>query len=304
MAISSDVKQLDQVEYAHGLPKLLVGLGVVLAFGVAFVANFPLERKVETLVKLQLAKLPGCRPNFESLRIEFLMPKVILSELTVPGSCLGGTQPLKMPEVALRFQGPSFAPLGVAFRLDLSLKGAPVSVNYAAGLGSQVLNVQEEDLPLELLGALVPSVPKMEGHMKLNGKLALLGDQLQEMKLLIESQNLEILPQTVSDIKIPRLAIGNLLLKLDSQGPRKLLVQEFILGKTDAPIRGKFSGTIDLAPGATAMSPVNLRGEAAMSDEFLQAFPILNLMLPQFSQKDGFYQINLGGTLGSLKPQP
>ncbi|MFP5458644.1 MAG: hypothetical protein ACLGG7_07920 [Bacteriovoracia bacterium] len=52
------------------------------------------------------------------------------------------------------------------------------------------------------------------------------------------------------------------------------------------------------------MSPVSLRGEAAMSDDFLQAFPILNLMLPQFAQKDGFYQINLGGTLGGLKPQP
>lgn len=304
MAISSDVKNLDQVQYGTGIPKLLVALGVVVAFSAAFVANFPLERQVETLLKLQMAKIPGCRMSFESLRIEFLMPKVVLTDVNLPGSCLGGRQPLKMPEMALRFQGPSFAPLGVALRMDLNLPAAPLSLHYAAGLGSQVFNIQEEDLPLTVLSTLVPSMPKMKGHMKLNGKLALVGEQIQEMKVLLESQNLEILPQTVSDIKIPRLAIGNLLLKLESQGPRKLQVQEFIIGKADAPIRGKFSGTVDLAPGALSMSPVSLRGEAAMSDDFLQAFPILNLMLPQFAQKDGFYQINLGGTLGSLKPQP
>jgi hypothetical protein len=45
-----------------------------------------------------------------------------------------------------------------------------------------------------------------------------------------------------------------------------------------------------------------LKGEIAFSESFTQALPLINMMFQQFDQKDGFYQIRLGGTLNSLKP--
>jgi type II secretion system protein N len=304
MAISSDVRSLDQVNYSTGIHKVLLLAALLIAFCFAFLANFPIEKKIEALVRTQIANVPGCLMNFERLRFEFFLPKVVLTDVNLPGSCFGGSKPLKMRQMALHFQGPSFAPLGLALKMSMELNGIPLSINYAAGVNSQVFNIQEENFPIQALSEVLGSIPKMEGNVSMNAKVALGGQQIQEMKILVESQNIEVLPQTLSDIKIPRLAIGNLLLKVESEGPRKLMLREFVIGKMDAPIRGKFSGTIDLVSGSMAFSPINIKGEAALSPDFLNSFPILNLMLPQFPQKDGFYQIKLGGTLGNPRPQP
>lgn len=302
MAASSELKSLDQVEYNFGIHKLLITALILVTFVVAFMAHFPLERQVQTLVKTQLAAMPGCRIDFDSLHFEYFFPKVVLTDVKMPGSCLGGSKAVRMRRMAIKFYGPSFSPLGVALKLEADLAGRELGIHYAQGFSSQVFNIQESALPFSMLKEIIPSLPKLEGQVDLNLKAAMEGRNLSELKLLVESKNMVVAAQNLSDIKVPRLALGNLLIKAESTGPRKIALQEFVIGKQDSAIRGKFSGTIDLAPGAIAFSPVKITGEAAFAEEFLQAFPILNLMLPQFTQKDGFYQIQLGGTLGNIRP--
>ncbi len=302
MAVSAELKSLDQVEYSFGIQKILVVLLVIVGFTVAFLANFPLEKKIETLVKTQLAKIPGCRMGFENLRFEFFLPKVVLTEVQVPGSCIGSGTPLKMSQLSLNFRGPSFSPLGVAFKVIGDVQGTPLAINYAAGPSTQVFNIQEEALPLKMLTTLMPKLPKMDGTVSFNTKITLEGQNLQDLQLAVESQNLNLPAQNMNDLKLPRLPLGNLSLKVESQGPRKLLIKEFIIGKAEAPIRGKFTGTVNLAPGAMSFSPIDIKGEAAFTPEFINAFPLVSFMLSQFTQKDGFYQIKLGGTLGNIKP--
>ncbi|MBY0518013.1 MAG: type II secretion system protein GspN [Bacteriovoracaceae bacterium] len=302
MAVSSELKSLDEVEYNFGVHKLFIVAGVILSFMFAFLLYFPFEKKIETLVKSQLATLPGCRANFNSLHFEFFLPKVVLTDIQLPASCLGGSNPIKLPRMALKFYGPSFSPFGLAFKMETELSGHEVGIHYAAGTSVQMINIQEPELPISALRSVLPMLPKIEGTVDLNVKVAVEGKNLNDLKILIQSQNLVVPAQNLTDFKIPRLALGNLSLKAESKGPRKIGIQEFILGKPEAAIRAKFSGTIDLATGAIAYSPVNMKGEAAFSEEFLQSFPILNLMLPQFTQKDGFYQIKLGGTLGNIRP--
>ncbi len=299
---SAEVKSLNEVEYSFGVQKLLLALLVIVAFTVAFLAHFPLEKKVEVLVKTQLAKIPGCRIDFENLRFEFFLPKAVLSEVTLPGSCMGGRQPVKMQQLALHFRGPSFSPLGVAFKVTGDLQGTPVAVNYAAGPSTQVFNIQEPKFPLSVLNRLMPNLPKMEGSVDFNAKISLEGQNLSEILLAIDSQNFVLPSQSLNDLKLPRLPLGNFSLKVESQGPRKLLIKELILGKPEAPIRGKFAGSLNLAPGAIGLSPLDIKGEAAFSPEFIQAFPLISFMLQQFAQKDGFYQIKLGGTLSNIRP--
>jgi type II secretion system protein N len=302
MAVSAELKSLDQVEYNFGIQKILVVLLVIVGFTVAFLANFPLEKKIETLVKTQLAKIPGCRMGFENLRFEFFLPKVVLTDVQVPGSCIGSGTPLKMSQLSLNFRGPSFSPLGVAFKVVGDVQGTPLAINYAAGPSTQVFNIQEEALPLKMLTTLMPKLPKMDGTVSFNTKITLEGQNLQDLQLAVESQNLNLPAQNMNDLKLPRLPLGNLSLKVESQGPRKLVIKEFIIGKAEAPIRGKFTGTVNLAPGAMSFSPIDIKGEAAFTPEFINAFPLVSFMLSQFTQKDGFYQIKLGGTLGNIKP--
>jgi hypothetical protein len=302
MAVSAEIKALDQVEYNFGIQKILIALMLIVGFSVAFLAYFPLEKKIETLVKVQLAKIPGCRANFEQLRFEFLLPKVVLTDVQLPGRCLGSTTPLKMSQLALHFRGPSFSPFGVAFKVTGDVHGTPIAINYAAGISSQVFNIQEEALPFTLLNKLMPSLPKMEGKVGFNTKITLQGEALQDLQLAVVSSNLNMPAQNLGDFKLPRMPIGNLSLKVESTSPRELAIREFILGKPEAPVRAKFNGKIKLAQGMMSMSPVDIQGEAAFSPDFIQAFPLVSLMLSQFTQKSGFYQIKLGGTLGNIRP--
>ena len=74
------------------------------------------------------------------------------------------------------------------------------------------------------------------------------------------------------------------------------------MGDTDSPLRANFKGKIDLQEGNIAMSPLDLSGEIAFSENFKNSLPLVSMLFQSFSQKDGFYQIRLGGTLGSPKP--
>ena len=299
-AASAEIRQLDQVDYSIGVKRLILSAGIAGLFVIAFLANFPLEQKITRIVKAELAKLPGCRPTFEGLTFEFLLPKVVLSDVNLPSTCFGdGSDPdLGMRYLNLNFLGPSFAPMGLAFKVEGELHGQPISIRYATGLSSQAINIQEEGINLAKISSALPKMPKLEGRMDLNLKAIIKGQQLDDIQFFAQSKNLVIPSQALGDFRLPRINVGPLAIKAMSAGPRKVKLDEFILGMSDSPIRAKFKGTIDLVSGNMAFSPVNLTGEAAFS------LGILNILLQSYTQKDGFYQIRLGGTLGALAPQP
>lgn len=301
MAATPESRLLEQVEYGSGVNKLLLAAALGTCFVVAFLSHFPLEDRVQRLVKAQLAQIPGCRGDFARLQFELVLPKVLLSDVTLPASCFGKSgPPLTMRHAALRFGGPSFAPFGAAFTIEGDVNGQPLTIHYAAGVNSQVVNIQEESLNLAKLVGALPGMPKLEGRMKLNAKITVTGRVLEELKLLAESRDLVIPAQAVGDFRLPRLDLGSFAARVQSDGPNRVRVEEFLLGKPEAPVRMKFTGVVTPAAQA-ANTGLDLKGEAAFSPAFLEAFPILNLMLPQFAQKDGFHQIKLGGTLGAPK---
>lgn len=305
ISASSELRQLDQVDYRTGVHRLILAASLLGCFVIAFVANYPLESRVQRLVKMELAKLPGCNPRFDGLSFGILLPKVILTDVQVPASCFGKMgDPMIMRSLTLYFLGPSFSPLGVAFKVNGDVNGQPLNIRYSTGISSQVIKIDEESLSLTKLSTAMPGVPRIDGKLALNLRLQMAGQQLEDIQLLAESKTFSVPPQALGDFRLPRVAIGDFSIKASSDGPRKLNVESFVLGQPNAPVRANFKGSIDVNPEGLAFSPVDLRGEAGFSPEFLESFSILNLMLGQFSQKDGFYQIRLGGTLGQLQPLP
>jgi hypothetical protein len=63
-------------------------------------------------------------------------------------------------------------------------------------------------------------------------------------------------------------------------------------------MRANFKGKIQLQEGSVSFSPLDLRGEIAFTENFKQSVPLVELFFQTYEQKDGFYQIRLGGTLG------
>ncbi len=302
MQHQSSLQKLESVDYNLGINKLLVIGALIFCFLVAFFIHFPIQRQVEGLVKTQLAQLPGCQMSFERLRIELFLPKIVLTEMRLPAHCFGGGQGMKLPYVNLYFRGPSFSPLGVAFKISTELHSQPLNLYYAAGISRQVIRVEENKLNLSLFSRISPQIPKLSGAANVEALMSLAGPRMDELKVSIESSNLNVPGQMMGDLKLPKIDIGNFSLKLESEDGKKVQLKELIIGGVNSSIRGKFTGNISLAPNAIAFSPISLKGEASFSAEFLEAFPILNLMLPQFTQVNNFYQINMTGTLGNMRP--
>lgn len=302
---SAELRQLDQVDYQTGVKKIVLVASLIGFFFLAFLINFPISSRIQSLVKAELAKLPGCNPNFNGLSFGLFFPKIILTDVQIPSSCFGeNNEPILMRDLSLHFLGPSFFPLGVALKVSADLNGQPISIRYSTGISSQVIKIDEDSLNLAKVMSVIPSLPKLEGHLKIDMRLEMAQQQIQDIKLLAESKDFMIPPQGLGDFRLPRINVGDFSLKMQSEGPRKVIVDQFVLGKAEAPIRANFKGNINLVPANMAYSAVDLKGEAAFSPEFLESFSILNLMLGQFSQKDGFYQIRLGGTLGQMQPMP
>ena len=302
---SNELRQLDQVDYRSGVHRMLLTGALAGCFVIAFLANFPLENRIQRIVKAELAKLPGCNPSFEGLTFGFLMPKVLLTDVQVPASCFGKDgNPMLMRSLTLNFMGPSFSPLGVAFKVSGDINGQPLDIRYSTGFSTQVIKIDEESLNLAKLSTAMPGIPRVDGRLNLGLRLQMAGQQIEDIQILAESKDFVIPPQAMGDFRLPRLAVGDFSVKAASDGPRKIKVQQLVIGKQEAPIRAKFTGTIDVDPSGMANSAVDLTGEAGFSQEFIDSFAILNLMLAQFTQKDGLYQIRLGGTLGQMLPQP
>lgn len=298
----NSLQKLEGVDYSIGINKMFVSIGVFVCFLIAFFIHFPIQRQVEGLVKTQLAQLPGCRMSFERLRIELFLPKIVLTEMRLPASCFGGGAGVKLPYVNLYFRGPSFSPLGVAFKVATEMHSQPLALYYAAGISRQVIRIEEDKFNLSLFSKLSPQMPKLSGQVNIDSLISLSGPRMDELKVSLESTNLNVPGQMMSDIKLPKIDIGNFSLKMESIDGKKINLKELIIGGVNSSIRGKFTGNLSLAPGAIAFSPISLKGEASFSPEFLEAFPILNLMLPQFTQVNNFYQINMSGTLGNMRP--
>lgn len=302
---SAELRQLDQVDYQSGVKKVVLISTLAGLFFFAFIINFPIGSRIQSLVKTELSKLPGCNLSFNGLSFGLFFPKIILTDVQIPGSCFGDSnEPILMRDLRLYFLGPSFFPLGVALKASGDLNGQPVSIRYSTGISSQVIKIDEDSLDLARVMSVIPGLPKLAGKLKLDMRLEMAQQQIQDIKLLAESKDFLIPPQGLGDFRLPRINVGDFSLKLQSEGPRKVKIEQFVLGKTDAPVRANFKGNINLTPANIAYSPVDIKGEAAFSPEFLESFSILNLMLGQYSQKDGFYQIRLGGTLGQMQPMP
>jgi hypothetical protein len=299
----SESKYIESIDYGLKTKKITVFILVFLSLFFSFLWNFPFLKQVETLLKTQMAQ-SACAMSFSHLKVGFFLPKIILTDLKIPGTCLGSHENLNLPVINLFIRGPSFSPLGLAFKLETIIKSQPLGVSFVVGPNRQLIRIEENKFNLAQLHAISSSFPEVAGLAKINAKIILQGALPEEIRIALESKNLSLPSQMLGDLRLPIMDIKDFSLKLDSEDGKKLVIKEFIMGNVNSPLRAKITGQLNLVAHNFLQSQATIRGEAAFSEEFLDAFPLINLMLPQFQMKDGFYQLNLSGPLTNLRPTP
>lgn len=302
MASTSEIQSLNEIQYKSKVKPYFLVMLILALFVMGFINFFPVSDKLKSLVQSSL-KGTGCNLDFDEVHMEWLLPKVVISDLVVPARCLGRMgEPMKFAHVTLNYQLINFAPFGLPFRLDTEFNGQPLTMYYVQGIGTQMIRFKDQTIALSRLEPLMGGQFKMGGNVTIDLNLQISDKRMKSLSLLAQSKDLQVPAQNLQGFNLPTMKINDFRLEALSDNPPRITVDKLILGDTDSPVRANFKGRIDLQEGAVQFSQMDLTGDLKFSDNFKQTVPLLDMMFQSFAQKDGFYQIRLGGTLGAPKP--
>jgi type II secretion system protein N len=302
MAIATEVQSLNDIQYKSKIKILILIIVSFFLFVISFLNFYPVGEKIKTVISSTL-KGQGCNPDFDQIHMEWLLPKIIISDLRIPSACLNRLgESLKFNHLTINYNFISFAPFGLPFRIDTEFGGQSLSLYYVIGLNKQVIRLKDQKLNLTRLQPLLGENLKLSGNVVADMSLGMSQNLMTNLSVKAHSKDLQIPPQNVQGLMTPSIKVNEFYLEASTEGQRSLKIEKLLIGDIDSPVRANFKGKINLQNEAIGMSPLDLRGEVAFSENFRQSLPLVDMLFQTYNQKDGFYQIRLGGTLNS--PQP
>lgn len=303
MAIASEIHSLEEISYKSRIKMFLLIPLCLIILATAFVSYYPFGEKVKDQIKKVTAG--ACPFDYSTMRFEFFLPKMVISDVILPASCFGKEGPaIRLDYLNLGFRLISFSPFGIPFKIETQYNRQPVELFYVLGPGGQTVRLIDQRLVLNRLESLM-------GNFKLGGTVTVdlrmqmdYSQKLMGLDLKAESRDFKIPAQSLMGFDFPALSVRKFGLETDSENFPKLRVSKLILGDPDSPVRMDLKGTISMREPASA-SALNLTGELAFSDQFKTQFPVNLLLNEAYTVKDGFYQIALEGFLSApqLKPR-
>lgn len=305
MATASEVQSLNEIQYKSKIKLVFLLMLAPFLFLVAFLNFYPVGDKLKGVIKSTL-NARGCNPDFDQLHFEWLLPKIVVSGLTIPANCLQRQgAPLEFAHLTINYNIINFSPFGFPFKIDTDLGGQTLTFYFVQGLNGQMVRVKDQTIDLSRMKAILGENVKISGNVTVDLTMFMNKNALSSLVLKAQSKNLQVPPQNIQGFTTPPLKLNEFYVEAVSEAPPTIHIEKLIVGDTEAPVRANFKGKIDLEQGNAAMSPIDLVGEVAFSEAFRQS-PVGSILVPaafgRFNQKDGFYQVRLGGTLGA--PQP
>lgn len=302
MATSAEINSLEEIQYKTKIKAFLIPVILLFIFIAGFLNFYPISDKIKAVLTTELRKR-GCNLDFNELHIEWLLPKVVATDVTIPAACFESTgEPIKLNHLTLNYHLINLSPLGLPFKLDTDLAGQPITLYFVQGFGKQMIRMKDQTITLSKLEPLLGNEFKIGGTVKVDLNLQLQDNLISSLELKAASRDFEIPSQNIQGFTLPSLRINEFFLNAISEGHPRINIEQLVLGDPDAPIRASFKGRINLEEKAIGMSALDLTGEVAFSESLKQGFPLIDMMFQSFPSKDGFYQIRLGGTLNSPKP--
>lgn len=296
---------IEENDYAlPPISKVKWAMLLILTIILGFFLNFSFSERIENLIRLNLTKNPGCPINYKEAKFELFFPKVILKNIVMPGRCFSSSnqRALELKQLALNFIGPSFSPLGLNFSIKTNLEKSKIISKQTLGATTQIINTSGTVLDLGTLTQIMGMSFKMLGEVETNTLIQIEHSKINNAKFLLKSKTFFIPGQKLESFEIPNLNLKNFVMKGIYDRTGKLHIDDLVLGDKGAPLYANLKGDIFINNLSIGDSRLDLKGEIIFSPEFLESFAILKLFLAQFSQKDGYYQIKLGGTLKSPMP--
>lgn len=301
MASVSEIQSLEGINYKSRIKVFFYPVIIFFIFTMAFLNFYPIGEELKVFMKKNF-KGSICNPDFGEIRLEWLLPKLVVTDLTLPAGCFDREgDPVKFSFVNVNFNFISFSPFGLPFKIETEINGQPLTVYVVQGIGSRFIRLKDQSIVLTRLLPLMGGKVKLAGSMMIDLNATLTGQNLASLSFKAQSKDFQLPPQNVEGFTTPNIKVNDFYIEANSANPSRITVDKVIIGDPDSPMRANFKGKIDFQQGSIGFSPMDLVGEIAFSDSFKQNVPLVDLLFQNYTQKDGFYQIRIGGTLGQPK---
>src|SRR5690606_768130 len=161
----TEVQSMDGIQYKSRIKGYFYPIIILFVLGIGFLNYFPVSDKVKSVIKTALGPT-GCNPDFSQIRFEWLLPKLVIDDLSLPASCLGqgATEPLKLSHVSVNYQLISFSPFGLPFRIDTEFNGQELSFYAVQGISSRLVRLKDQSIALPKLSPLLGENIRSEEH--------------------------------------------------------------------------------------------------------------------------------------------
>ena len=271
----------------------------------AFMFNFPIGKLIKAQAESAITSNPACPITYDEMKFEWFLPKVILTKPVVNGRCYSNpSSTLKLSDLSVSFQSPSFWPLGIKLHTKIKHKLSVINIYPTIGIGGQVIKIEKSSISHKTLKEFLgPKSLSFTGDVEVESLIKIDGGKIAQSDFFITSTNLSIPPQNMGGLDLPNLPIGALQLKGSVNAKELLEIQDFQLGAPESPILAEASGSVRLNSHNIPNSMIDINGEVKFTPEFLESFGIINMMLSgRQSTNKGFYKFKVGGKFAAPIP--
>ncbi len=295
--------QLNEIIYSSNLLNWNFIILGIISLILGFVFNIPLKEKVTDIITSKLSSSEQCPIFYERIEVGSFLQNVNLTGPIISGTCLGRQNSIRFDSILANFSIPSLSPPGVKIHLLIRDNKSEINLFPVISYPKTSLEINETNIKGELIQKLIGGSLQISGDFKIESNLEMEKGDLLDGGISILSKNLIIPRQTISGFNIPPLLLRNFEVKGDIEQKNNVEISSIIIGDSNSMIFTQLKGKLTLNSTTFSQSNLDLTGKIKFSKEFINSFPILNLLLSgKTPGQDGLYNIKLQGPILSLKP--
>ncbi len=273
-----------------------------LIFFFGFIFNFPFQETIENKLNKQISQVRNCNINYNKMDLSLFLPSIDLISPKVSGKCISSlASSINFSKLNLALNGPSFIPFGVRLKATIYNKNNSLPIYLSQGFSSTTVKIPETKIKSTFISSILNEKEYFKGDLFLETVINVQDQQAINSAIKLKSENLSIPSMIIANFNLPFLKIGNLLLELALDNKNKLKIKTFVLGANYSPIMARITGYLNLNQNKILKSKLNISGSIKFSDEFLEQFSIISMLLASKKQDDGNYQFSLKGIIQSPK---
>ena len=273
-----------------------------LIFLVGFIFNFPFQKTIENKLNEQISQIRNCNINYSKMNLSVFLPSINLISPTISGRCISSlSSSINLSKFTLALNGPSFIPFGIRIKTTIHNKKNHLPIYLSQGLSSTAIKIPETKIKSSFVSDLLNEKVYFKGDLLLETIINIEDKKAVDSAIKLKSENLSIPSMTIANFNLPFLKIGNLMLELILDDKNKLKIKTFVIGANFSPIMARATGYLTLNQNKILKSKLNISGSIKFSEEFIEQFSIISMLLASKKQDEGNYQFSLKGIIQSPK---